>query len=183
MGNNGNGKKNGRHQLQRLQAKHQEVLRLAVIGHLPAEISEMTGMDRSTVDRITQSELGKKVLARMSGERDEDFIDIRKKLESLLPACVEAYEEVLSSKAGTVNPITGEKIPLSPMDKFKVASDLLSRMGFGREQKVDVTKKDVAVLNIKSIKAIEAKKEEIKKTTEIIEAEIVGEPNAKRATG
>lgn len=113
------------YEAQELASSHREILRLKVLGLSNLEVAEQLGVTPQTVCNVHRSSLGRQHIESLQTGRDNSVVQIREELEEMLPLALAAYEEVLAKKVDT-----------SPMQRIKVASEVMDRTGYGRIQKV-----------------------------------------------
>jgi len=109
---------------QELSCRHREIIRLKSIGMTTESIGEELGVSRQLVAAVSGSALGKEHLERLNADRDMAFMAAKQELEMLLPAALDAYREVLEKQVVT-----------TPMQRVKVASEIMDRTGFGKVTK------------------------------------------------
>jgi len=122
------GKTSSNYPIQKLGDVHKEIIRLKVQGVSTEEISKRVGLTTVAISGILRNPLARKEINRLHGLRDFSAVDATARLDGLVDRAISVYESVIS----------GEEA-VEPMDRVKVASEILDRTGFGRVSKVEGT--------------------------------------------
>lgn len=110
--------------LQRLKARHREIARLLVAGRTVTEISKILNMTITALNGITKTPLFQQLYGNLTLEADANAVDIRKRINELLPKAIEVSADILDR--------TDVELSL----KQKTAWDILDRGGFGATKAV-----------------------------------------------
>jgi len=81
--------------IKQLWQRSHEIVGLALGGMKQVEIAKILNISPVTVSNTLNSTLGKKKLAKMRGERDEEYIGINEKVKELTIRALDVYEELL----------------------------------------------------------------------------------------
>lgn len=134
------GKQVTRHyEVQDLQQRHREMIRLKVQGLKNKEIAEVLGVTPENVHQVLNSSLCREHIEALQAARDEAVADAQIELAQLLPKAVEHYRDVLEDRA-------------DPAAKTKVAGEVLDRTGLGKVTKVESFNTRVDVAELAAIK-------------------------------
>ena len=131
------------YEVQEIQDRHREMVRLSMLGLKRYEIAEHIGVTPQNVSDALRSGIVREHLGGLQDERDQEFVKAQKDLDELLPMAVEAYKSVLND----------EEVA-SPMQKVKVASEVFDRRGLGKTTKVETNAQQMhlSVTDIEEIK-------------------------------
>ncbi len=135
------------YEMQRLQERHKELLRLLVLGVSKKEIASTLGVTHAMVQYVEKSVLGQEYLEFLRGEREEVAIDIQSKIDGLAAPAVDVIRQAISGvmEVGLTDPETGEdkkvKIPVKQEQRIKASQDILSRhsQGYSPRQRINGT--------------------------------------------
>jgi hypothetical protein len=106
--------------LRRMQEHHREMVRLKLLGTSNEEIADRLGLSTSHVSHVINTPMVKAELLRLSGERNDEFVRTKERLDSLMPEAVETMKKILGEEPETTD---GKRL------KFQVARDVLDRRG------------------------------------------------------
>ncbi len=136
---------NRAYQIQELQSRHREILRLAALGISRQQIADQLGVTTAVVSYTTNSIIGKAHLSNIQNDRDSSFTAVSKRIKSLAPIAVKVLSKALNQAL--------EKEGELSSNETGVAKDILDRVGHGAVKKIQ---KDVnhKVTTEKSIEAI-----------------------------
>ena len=81
--------------IKQLWQRSHEILGLALGGMKQVEIAKVLNISPVTVSNTLNSTLGKEKLAKMRGERDEEYIGINEKVKELTIRALDVYKELL----------------------------------------------------------------------------------------
>lgn len=142
--------------IQKLWDSNREILRLLVLGWKDKEIAEKLGVTPQTVSNTRNSTLGKRQLAVMNGARDAEVMDVKKKVDSLIPMAFQVYEEILESEG------------ISKLKKDTADTIIMQLGGNAAPTKVDVRQTSMVLGKIEIIKERAAKAKEAMKVAGVI---------------
>ena len=83
------------HDIKQLWQRSHEILRLALIMPKHKEIARTLGISEATVSNTLNSELGRKKLSKLRLARDNETIDVARRVAELLPKAIDTYEKIL----------------------------------------------------------------------------------------
>ena len=134
-----------KYDIKELWDKHKEIARQLVLGGSNVSIADTIGCTPQTVSNVRNSPLGQAELARLHSGRDDETINIAKRIEEFAPVALELLESIMTGKQ------SGASVAL----RAKVASSHLARAGYGEVQKVHalhgyVTKNDLDELKARA---------------------------------
>jgi len=92
-----NSETESRHQLQRIQQLHQNIIRLHFLGHSNKEIAEALGVSPATITYTISSPIVQRELSTMNASLDDEALSIRKRIEELKPLAIDNLALILSS--------------------------------------------------------------------------------------
>ena len=81
--------------IKQLWQRSHEILGLALGGMKQVDIAKVLDISPVTVSNTLNSTLGKEKLAKMRGERDEEYIGINEKVKELTIRALDVYEELM----------------------------------------------------------------------------------------
>ena len=81
--------------VKQLWQRSHEILRLALMIPKHKEIARILGVSEATVSNTLNSELGRKKLSKMRLARDNETVDVAKRVAELLPKAIDTYEKIL----------------------------------------------------------------------------------------
>jgi len=148
--------------IKQLWQRSHEILRLALIVPKHKEIARILGISEATVSNTLNSELGRKKLSKMRMARDDETVDVAKRVAELLPKAIDTYEKILDGDP-TITRMMKETADTISMD-----------IGGYRAP----TKTQTANLYMTAEELVEFKKRGIEAARNagmIVEAELVGE--------
>ena len=118
-----------KYQLSRIWERHQEILRLIVLGMSNKDIASQLKVTPTTVSYTRNSHLGQEIMGEMGDARDEEVKSIATRITDMLPKALNLYEGSLEGR------VDGEKVPLS--QRMKDAKEMLYMGGFKPVSKID----------------------------------------------
>lgn len=104
--------------LQKLNAKHKEIIRLIALGHKDVEIAEMCNCTSAMVKYTRESPVAQRKIELLQGRRDSSAVDIRKRIQAMAPIALDKMQQMLEDEDG------------SESVRSKIAQDILDRAGF-----------------------------------------------------
>ena len=116
------------YQPKQLNAKHDEILRLKLLGMSNRSIGEELGVTEVTVGYVVNSELGKMKLREMQDLSDLETCDIAREIKKAAPKAVRLLRDIVEDR------VEGASVQL----RVRTAQDLLSRAGHSPIQKSQV---------------------------------------------
>lgn len=108
-----------------IQDKHREIVRLSLLGLSHKEIAERVGMTTQAISICLNSPIVIELRKALQQKEDERVLETRRALTNLLPEVTEIYKKLLQEGA-----------PVTAMEQFKVAGDILDRTGIIKEKGV-----------------------------------------------
>lgn len=115
--------------LQKLNQKHLEIIRLLAVGMKDHEIADELDCSKAMVKYTKESPVAQRKIELLKGKRDSSAVDIRKRIQAMAPIALDKYQEIL------------EKEEVSESVRSKVAADVLDRAGYNPVNKtLDVGK-------------------------------------------
>ena len=128
--------------------KHREITRQLVLGGTNVTIAETIGCTPQTVSNVRNSPLGQAELQRLHGGRDEETVNIARRIEEFVPQALSVLEDIITGR------MPGTSVAL----RAKVSAGHLSRAGYGEVHKVHalhgyVTKADVEEIKARAVDA------------------------------
>ena len=117
-------KNNRSYEIQRLQARHREILRRLALGEAPQDIAADLGITRHVVTYTQNSQLGREQLEELNDSRDETVKTINGRIQQLQPKALDILAGALDGKVPVVD---GANINVAT--QVKVAQDMLGRGG------------------------------------------------------
>ena len=85
------------YEVKNLWSRHHEIIRLALLGWKNNKIASQLGITPESVSQVLNCQLGKEKLKAMQLERDASVMDMKKEVDSLLPAAMKVYTEILNA--------------------------------------------------------------------------------------
>ena len=122
--------------------KHREIARQLVLGGTNVSIAETLNITPQTVSNVRNSPIGQAELQRLHGARDEETVNIAKRIEEFAPVALELLEDIMTGRQ------PGSSVAL----RAKVASSHLARAGYGEVHKAHVVSQHVTRDDIERIK-------------------------------
>jgi predicted transcriptional regulator len=150
--------------VKQLWQRSHEILRLALVVPKHKEIARLLGISEATVSNTLNSELGRKKLSKLRLARDNETLDVAKRVAELLPKAIDTYERILDGDP-TITKMMKETADTISMD-----------IGGYRAP----TKTQTATLHMTPAELAEFKergKAAARSAGLIVEAELVGETN------
>lgn len=129
--------------------KHREIARQLVLGGTNVSIAETLNITPQTVSNVRNSPLGQAELQRLHAGRDDEVVNIAKRIDEFAPIALELLEDIM----------TGRQPGASVALRAKVASGHLARAGYGEVHKVHalhgyVTKNDLEEIKARAVGAL-----------------------------
>lgn len=115
---------NRKYQIQSLQERHREILRMLSLGQSAKDISQSLGITTAVVHYVKNSHLGKRELSLMQGARNGSAIDISNQIQELAPEALETLEMLMRDEEESPDTL-----------RAKIAMDVLDRAGHGAVRK------------------------------------------------
>lgn len=84
-----------KYDIMRLQAVHQEILRLKLAGLKNVDIAKRLNCTEAVVSYTINSTLGRQKLSMMQCMRDESATDFHSQVDELVPQCMEIYQGII----------------------------------------------------------------------------------------
>lgn len=106
------------YQIRELRLMHHEILRLALLGLNNTDISTMLNITTVMVSNVLNSEIAKRQLEIMSGNRDADALAVREQIANMAPLALEVLEGIMMDENA------------SDRNKITAAVDILDRGGY-----------------------------------------------------
>lgn len=135
--------------IQDVQEQHREIIRHRILGWKPGRIAEHLGCTYQHVYRVLDTPIVKNEVARLSGRRDDVFVEIKTRIDELLPEAVDTFERVLSQRPMTV---AEQRLQVD------VAKDVLDRRGPEKRSTVAVAN----TLSLEDLDEIRSRSDAIK---------------------
>lgn len=129
--------------------KHQEIIRLVVLGYGNIEIAEITGYTPQTISNVRNSPIVRERIRELQGEVDHRTVDIMARVREFEPIALEYLERI----------IMGQVEGVSPALRAKTSENYLSRAGHGTVQKIAAVS---GTLTREDIEDLKQRKEEAK---------------------
>jgi len=133
-----------KYSLAEIKPHHREIARRLVLGQKASDICRNLAMSTSRMSIIINSPLFKLELKRLEEEREREVISVKKALDEIAPVALETIERTMYMAAE-------EDL------RFKAASDILDRAGYGKINKTDINFKgrmDHSSLTLDEIKVL-----------------------------
>ncbi len=135
------------YEMQKLQERHKEILRLLALGVSKKDIAGSLRITGAMIRYVENSVLGAEYLEFIRGEREEVAIDIQQKIDSLAAPAVDVIRQAIAGKMGVelTDPDTGKvknvEIPVKQEQRIKASQDILSRHteGYSPRQRISGT--------------------------------------------
>jgi hypothetical protein len=115
---------NRKYEIQSLQERHREILRMLALGQAPKDIASSLNITPQVVHYVKNSQVGKRELGLIQGARNADAIDITNQIQELAPEALDTLENLMNNE---------EESPGSL--RAKIAIDILDRAGHGAVKK------------------------------------------------
>jgi FixJ family two-component response regulator len=113
------------YELKELRARHQEVIRLSLLGLSNKDIAGQLGVSEQMVCYTVNSELAKEKMGQLQISADTDAVDIAAEIKKIAPQAIDLLGDVVQGLRDA---------PISL--QVKVAQDVLDRNGNGKIQRV-----------------------------------------------
>jgi predicted transcriptional regulator len=117
---------NRKYEIQHLQQRHHEIIRLSTLGHGNKEIAQILGITPQTVSICLNSKLARDKMDHMRQERDAATVDVATAIADLAPKAAKMVDVILSRDLG---------VGVSPSTQLKAAMDILDRNGYKPPEK------------------------------------------------
>ena len=138
-------RKEPKYQVEELQARHREIIRLKMLGEDHKVIAERLGITPQMVANVVNSNIAKAHMEKLHGKRDQEAVQIGERLQFLSQEAVDMYTKILRGEdEGKMATIQLKK---------QVADEILDRAGFGKTTNVNV-KSESLVLKADDIEEI-----------------------------
>lgn len=116
-----------KYQPKELNARHHEILRLALLGYSNVEIAKRVGCTPATVSIARNSNLGRQHAGLLKTEADRSALETAKRIRELAPDAIEAIQQIM----------TDEEVPANV--RLSAARDILDRAGYAAPKQVNVS--------------------------------------------
>jgi len=136
-------KPNRKYDVKQLWESHHEILRQIVLGRNNHAIAEDLNITPQTVSNVRNNPLAKQRIEELSTRRDNDTMDIVKKMEEFAPIAEQLLEDIVSGK------FDGASLAL----RAKYADKALGRVGYGEVRKIQSLHGTLSRDDIEDIKA------------------------------
>lgn len=132
-----------RYNIKVLWERHQEILRRVVVGQTNGQIAQELGCVPQTVSNVRNSPLAQAEITRLSAARDEDTMEIARRIEEFVPTALQLVEDLVAGR------IPEASISL----RARHAEKYLGRAGYGEVHKVhSLTRHMISRSEIEEIK-------------------------------
>lgn len=111
-------------EVEELQARHREIIRLASVGKRNKDIAEILGCSPSTVSKVLQNPLAKSHMNQMNKNMDEYLVEAQQHLTELLPEVTGLFERIVNGELKVRTEL-----------QVSVAKDILDRTGLPKVSK------------------------------------------------
>ncbi len=115
-----------RYEVQELQDKHREVIRLSLRGHNNKTIATILDCGAQNISDILNSTIVRKHIEELQLRRDTAAVTVQDELADLSEMAVDCMREILN-----------DEVEASPALKMKVADSVLDRAGHGKQTSVN----------------------------------------------
>lgn len=115
----------GQYEIQDLNARHHEIIRLLSLGLRNTEIADALRISPVTVSYVRNSELGRKKLDELMGRIDDNVVDLQQRMKVLAPTALDTLEDLMHSRE------------TSSAVRANIAKDLLDRAGHAAVKRVE----------------------------------------------
>ncbi len=151
--------KEGITEVEEMQAKHREIVRLSALGKKNIEIARMLGCCAGTVQKVLEMPITQRYKADLQASRDEYLMAAQEELTELLPSVTQLYRDIINQDIQT-------KIEL----RVDLAKDIMDRMGLPKTKKSIIESANIsAKITAKDLEALRANKDQ----TELAEDAVV----------
>lgn len=133
------------YEMQKLQERHKEILRLLALGVSKKDIAASLGITNAMIRYVEGSVLGSEYLEFIRGEREEEAIDIQRSIDNLAAPAVDVIRQAIAGKMGVelTDPDTGKpknvELPVKQEQRIKASQDILSRHSEGYSPRQRIT--------------------------------------------
>lgn len=128
-----------RYEVQEIQERHREMIRLSVMGCNNKEIAHQLGVSPQNVSDVLNSRLVKLHMQKLQAVRDAAVAEAQIDLADMLPQAVEHYRDVLEGR-------------VDPQDKTRVAGEVLDRAGVVKTAKIEAMHTTLDLTELQKIK-------------------------------
>mgnify|MGYP001598133093 FL=1 len=132
-----------RYDVKALWERHHEIIRQVVLGRSNGEIAAELQITPQTVSNVRNSPLAQEHVQALSNARDNETVDIARRIEEFAPVALSLLEDIVSGR------VDGASVAL----RAKYASAHLGRAGYGEVHKVHALHGHVTGAELESIKA------------------------------
>lgn len=126
------------YEVQQLQARHREVIRLKMLGEDNKTIAARVGIGPQMVSMILNSQVAVNHMEKLQGQRDEQTVDMTERLIELSQEALDLHEKIVKGEE-----IDGKTAPLAL--RARVAGEIMDRGGFGRSSNVNIKSENMHV--------------------------------------
>ena len=135
----GRGNKGEEHyEVQTLQARHREILRLKMLGEDNKTIASRLGISTVNVSQVLNSQVAVNHMEKLQGIRDEQAVDMNERLVELSTEALAFHEKILRGEGEE-----GKRASISL--RSKVAGEIMDRAGFGKTSNVNIKSQNMHV--------------------------------------
>lgn len=133
-----------KYQPKELNAKHHEILRLALLGYSNVQIAERLNCTPATVSTVRNSGLGRQQASLLKAEADHSAIETAKRMRELAPNAIETINQIMAN----------EELPAAV--RLNAAKDVLDRAGFAAPKQVQVNSTSLTLTgdDLEGLKAV-----------------------------
>lgn len=111
-------------EVEELQARHREIIRLASVGKRNKDIAEILGCSPGTVSKVLQNPLAKSHMNQINKNMDEYLVEAQQHLTELLPDVTGLFERIVNGELKVRTEL-----------QVSVAKDILDRTGLPKVSK------------------------------------------------
>lgn len=87
----------GTYDIKQLWQRSHEIIGMALLGHSNEDIAKVLNISRVTVSNTLNSPVGRDKLGDMRSERNENYLEVAKKVDKLTTKALKVYEEIFDS--------------------------------------------------------------------------------------
>ena len=131
-----------RYNVQALWEKHHEITRQIVLGRTNGAIAADLDCTPQTISNVRNSPLAKEEIERLSSARDENTMEVARRIEEFAPIALDLIENIVRGR------VPEASISL----RAKLASSQLARAGYGEVQKIHSVHATLSREDIENIK-------------------------------
>ncbi len=114
------------YEIQSLNAMHQEMLRMALVGEKYSAIADALGVTNQTVTYVLNSNLGRRALQTMEAARNASTVDVANQIMEMQPKALAVLDEIMDDKDS------------GAAQRVKVALGILDRTGMGVTKNINM---------------------------------------------